>query len=89
MIKRRIVATLLVAATLSVPAPAFAHHGTPIYYYRFYSDSSYTQQVGEDIGYCTFYGTGYSHSGQSTAYSTQELIGYCADDGQGVYQEPI
>jgi hypothetical protein len=89
MIKRRIVATLLVAATLSLPAPAFANHGIPIYYIHFYSDSSYMQQVGEDIGYCSIYGPAYSHSGQSTAYDTQELIGYCADDGYGVYQEPI
>lgn len=85
MIKRRIVATLLVAATLSLPAPAFANHGEPIYYIRFYSDSSYTQQVGEDVGYCSFYGAAYSHSGQSTDYPSYDHIGYCADG----YYEPI
>jgi hypothetical protein len=81
MIKRRIVATLLVVATLSLPAPAFANHGEPIYYIRFYSDSSYTQQVGEDVGYCIYYGAAYSHSGQSTEYPVYEHIGYCAEGG--------
>jgi hypothetical protein len=79
MIKRRMVATLLVAGTLSLPAPAFASHGEPIYHIRFYSDSSYTQQVGEDWGYCIVYGPAYSHSGQSTDYAVYEHIGYCAD----------
>jgi len=89
MIKRRIVATLLIAASLSLPAPVFASHGDPIYYIRFYSDSSYTQQVGEDIGYCIYYGTAYSHSGQATNYPTYEHIGYCANDGRGTYYEGL
>jgi hypothetical protein len=89
MIKRRIFATLLVAGVLSLPGPAFASHGEPIYDIRFYSDASYTQQVGEDVGYCIYYGVAYSHSGQSTNYATYDLIGYCANDGHGTYMEPI
>jgi hypothetical protein len=89
MFKRSIVATLLVAATLSFPAPALAHHGVQYYIIRFYSDSSYTQQVGEDVGDCTFYGVTYSHTGQSTNYATYEPNGMCANDGYGWYLEQI
>lgn len=86
MIKRRIVATLLVAATLSLPAPALANHGEPIYRINFYSDSSYQELVGQDVGYCIYYGAAYSHVGQNTAYVTYEHIGYCAPGGD---YEPI
>ena len=86
MIKRRIVATLLVAGILSLPAPVFASHGEPIYWIRFYSDATYSQQVGEDVGYCIYWGAAYSHSGQSTNYATYDHIGYCAPGGE---LEPI
>lgn len=89
MMKRKIVGASLIAAVLSIPAPVYASHGDPAYYIRYYSNSSYSTQVGEDIGNCSYYGVVYSHSGQTTQYSTQELIGYCANDGQGSYWEPL
>jgi hypothetical protein len=90
MIKRRIVATLLVAAVFSGPGPAYASHGDPIYNIRYYSDATYTVEVGFDQGDCSWYGAGYSsHSGQSTPYTVYEQIGYCARDGYGVYWEPL
>lgn len=92
MIKRRIVAALLVTSVFSLPAPAFASHGDPIYNTRYYSDATYTQEVGFDQGDCTFYGAGYSsHTGQATQYIQYELIGYCApnDYGPGSYWEPL
>ena len=89
MIKRRIAVALLVAGVFSLPAPAFASHGDPAYYIRFYSDQTYSSQVGEDIGNCSYYGVVYSHSGQSTQYASYELIGYCANDGYGSYWEPL
>jgi len=78
MIKRRIVATLFVAGVLSLPAPAFANHGDPIYNTHYYSDSTYTDEVGFDQGACYYFGAGYSsHSGQATNYILYEHIGYC------------
>ena len=79
MIKRRIFATLLVAGVLSLPGPASASHGDPIYHIRYYSDANHTTQVGEDWGYCTYYGPAYSHGGQTTSHAVYGLIGYCAD----------
>ncbi len=90
MIKRRIAATLLVACMLSAPGPAYASHGDPVYNIRYYSDSTYTVEVGFDTGDCTYYGAGYSsHSGQSTPYAVYEQIGYCAADEWGNYWEPL
>jgi hypothetical protein len=86
MMKHRTVATLLIAGIMSIPAAALASHGEPIYRITFYSDASYTQQVGEDVGYCIYYGAAYSHSGQSTDYPVYEHIGYCAEGGD---YEPI
>ncbi|HEX8124469.1 MAG TPA: hypothetical protein VF652_05285 [Allosphingosinicella sp.] len=87
MTKGRLIAAMLgVAATLSLPAPVFANHGDPIYRIRYYSDSSYAQQVGQDDGYCIYYGPAYSHTGQATNYATYELLGYCAERGE---YEPI
>lgn len=89
MNKGRIAKMLLVAGIMAMPGPAAANHGDPMYRYKFYSDATYTQQVGEDQGYCAFFGVGYTHSGQSTNYYTADLIAYCANDGHGWYEEPI
>lgn len=89
MIRGKIAGALLVAAMLSVPAPTFANHGDPIYRIRYYTDSTYTNQVGVDQGDCSIYGTVYSHSGQTTQYETYELLGYCANDGGRAYWEPF
>jgi hypothetical protein len=79
MIKRRMIAVLLSAAVLSAPVPAFSHHGEPLYRIKFYSDSSYTQQVGEDWGFCASFGVRYSHTGQATDHALYQLEGYCID----------
>lgn len=92
MIKRRIVAILMVAGVLSMPGPAFASHGDPIYNTRYYSDATYTQEVGFDQGDCFYFGAGYSsHTGQATQYIVYEHIGYCARNeyGYGSYWEPL
>lgn len=90
MIKRRMVATLVVASAFSLPAPAYANHGDPVYNTHYYSDATYTEEVGFDQGDCTWYGAGYSsHTGQATSYIVYEQIGYCARDEYGVYWEPL
>lgn len=59
---------------------ALAGDREPIYNIRYYSDSTYMEQVGFDQGGCSYYGAGYvSHFGQSTPYTDYELIGYCTD----------
>jgi hypothetical protein len=92
MIKHRIFATFLIAGTLSLPAPAYANHGDPVYNTHYYSDATYTQEVGFDQGDCFWFGAGYSsHTGQATSYIQYELIGYCARNeyGHGSYWEPL
>ena len=91
MIKRRMVAGLLVAGVFSLPGPAYASHGEPIYNTRYYSDATYTQEVGFDQGDCCYFGACYvSHTGQATNYIQYEHIGYCANDGGGrPYWEPL
>ena len=92
MIKRRIAATLLVAGVLSMPGPAFASHGEPVYNTIYYSDATYTQQVGFDQGDCCYFGACYvSHTGQSSNYIEYQHIGYCAppDYGYAYYWEPL
>lgn len=92
MIKRRIAAAALAAVAFSLPAPAYASHGEPIYNTRYYSDATYTQEVGFDQGDCCYFGACYtSHTGQSTNYIQYEHIGYCARNeyGYGSYWEPL
>ncbi|MEO7827239.1 MAG: hypothetical protein ABIR60_08880 [Allosphingosinicella sp.] len=90
MVKRKIFGALLVASVFSIPVPAFANHGEPVYNTIYYSDATYTQQVGFDQGECFYFGAGYSsHTGQSTNYIEYQLIGYCANDGHGSYWEPL
>jgi hypothetical protein len=80
MVNRRLVSAALVAAVFLSPGAALAGDREPIYNIRYYSDSTYMEQVGFDQGGCSYYGAGYvSHSGQSTPYTDYELIGYCTD----------
>jgi len=79
MITRRLILALSLLAGLSAtPGPALAMQGDPIYNIRYYSDATYTVEVGFDQGACYYFGAGYSsHTGQSTPYPQYELIGYC------------
>lgn len=78
MAKQRMVAMLVVAATLSLPAPVFANHGDPVYSKIYYSDATYTEQVGYAAGTCTPWGAGYAvPEGQTTSYVLYEHYGYC------------
>jgi hypothetical protein len=80
MTMRRLLAAAVVAAVLATPVPAFAGQGDvePVYNTHYYSDSTYTVEVGFDQGNCYYFGPGYSsHSGQATSYIQYELIGYC------------
>jgi hypothetical protein len=77
MIKRRLIATLLVSGALSMPGPAFAH-GEPVYNKIYYSDATYTEQVGYAEGGCNHFGAGYAFpTGQTTNYVVYEPFGYC------------
>jgi hypothetical protein len=49
-VKRRIVAVLRIVGGFPLQAPADASHGQPIYDSRYYSDATYTQEVGFDQG---------------------------------------
>ncbi|MFL6843674.1 MAG: hypothetical protein ACJ8ER_02195 [Allosphingosinicella sp.] len=92
MIKRRIAATLLVAGVMSLAGPATANHGQPVYNTHYFSDATYTQEIGFDQGDCCYFGACYSsHTGQSSNYIQYEQIGYCAKEeyGPGSYWEPL
>jgi hypothetical protein len=79
MIKRKVVAATLAAAVLMSPTAALAGDREPVYHIYYYSDASYSQQVGFDQGDCSHYGVLYYHSGQSTAYAVYEHVAYCTD----------
>jgi hypothetical protein len=87
MIKRRLLFALALIGSISAtPGPALAQQGDPVYNTRYYSDATYTVEVGFDQGECYYFGPGYSsHTGQSTPYIQYELIGYCY---QGMW-EPL
>ena len=79
MIKRRIAQALLTAGVLSMPGPVFADHiGDPVYDIYYYSDSTYTVQVGFDEGRCYYFGPGYGHEGQTTEYAVYQYKGHCS-----------
>lgn len=80
---------LVVAVIMSLPTPALAYDSILIYRYKFYSDSSLTQQIGEDEGYCAYFGPAYTHTGQNSAYVTADPIAYCSNDGYGWYYSPL
>jgi len=78
MVNLRLVSAALAAAVFLSPGAALAGDLEPVYNIYYYSDSTYTQQVGFDQGGCSYYGAGYvSHSGQSTPYADYQLVGYC------------
>lgn len=79
MITRRLIIALALAAGIAAnPGPALALADGPIYNTHYYSDATYTVEVGFDLGNCTVYGPGYAyHSGQATPYIQYELTGYC------------
>jgi hypothetical protein len=92
MSKSKLFAATLVAGIFVMPQPAIASHGDPIYNTRYYSDATYTQEVGFDQGDCCYFGACYvSHTGQATNYIQYEHIGYCAPNewGPGSYWEPL
>lgn len=80
MIKRKMFAALLAATVLSLPGPVFAYHGEPMYVIRYYSDSSYSEEVGTDYPFCQYDGSvGYSHFGQTTEFIDQYVSAYCIE----------
>lgn len=78
MTKRRLIASLLVAAVFAMPGPALADHGEPVYHYYYFNNAQFQQQVGFAQGTCTFYGAGSELEwGTYSSYVQPELIGYC------------
>ncbi|HTU11243.1 MAG TPA: hypothetical protein VMG08_10145 [Allosphingosinicella sp.] len=84
---RLALALSLTAALSAAPGPALAQQqGEPVYNIRYYSDATYTTEVGFTQGDCFWTGPGYSyHTGEYTAYAQYELIAYCG----GGYWWPI
>jgi hypothetical protein len=75
---RRLFAAALAAAVFVTPMPALAQAGEgPVYNTHYYSDATYTVEVGFDQGLCFYFGPGSGHSGQATDYYQLEYIGYC------------
>jgi len=86
MTRRRLIASLLVAAVFAVPGPALAQTGDPVYNYYYYNNQAHSQQVGFARGTCTWYGVGADLEwGTYSSYPETELVGYCTD---GVW-EPL
>lgn len=80
MMRSKLAVTLLVGSIMAMPSPALAYENILIYRYKFYSDASYTQQIGEDEGYCAYFGPAYTHTGQNSPYVTADPIAYCTND---------
>jgi len=88
MNRGKISGMLLVAAVFSIPAPSYASHGELMNDIYFFTDATYTVQVGHDSPDCTSYGVVYTLSGQRTQYSYSQPFAYCANDGYYPYMEP-
>jgi len=87
ILKRALISVAALVMLLPVPAAAqVCQQGTsPLYLYTYYSDSSYTIEVGSYHDTCNCYGVGQSQlQGTATAYEQSELIGYCVN-GQLVH----
>lgn len=76
----RMLSSIAVAAVFLGAGPAGAHHGTPVYGTRYYSDAAHTNQVGQRywIGCDWWTDEGqFMVDGQMTVYSEDYLTGYC------------
>ena len=97
MIRRLLVAAVFAlamiapaAVTTAAPAPITVQGTNYITETYYYSDATYTQEVGFDQGDCCYFGACYtSHTGQSSNYIQYQHIGYCARDGGMAYWEPL
>lgn len=76
---RLALALSVAAAFCAASGPALAQpQGDPVYNIRYYSDATYTTQVGFTEGDCFYWGAGFrAHYGDYSAYPQQELIAYC------------
>lgn len=82
--RRRLLAVALaMGATLAAPAPLAAQYhtgSTPLYIYYYFSDGTYTDQIGEDRDTCNRWGIGRTAtSGSWSPYVQTELWGYCVN----------
>ena len=75
----RMLTSIGVAAVFLSSNPASAQDGEPIINATFYSDSSFTTEVGHtEFLYCNRYGHPiYQLVGTHTYHTQNELIGYC------------
>lgn len=85
MMKRALlVATVALGAVAVNPVPVSAqlvHQGTdPLYDNYYFSDATYTNQVGYDRDTCNYYGVGHTATqGTWTPYVQREIWAYCVN----------
>ncbi|HET9640014.1 MAG TPA: hypothetical protein VFP12_12490 [Allosphingosinicella sp.] len=80
---RKLMATLsLGAAALTVGAgQAGAQSGTPVYTTIYFSDATYSIQVGIVRGLCTYSGVQYTLEGSHSPHFTKQIASYCVEAG--------
>lgn len=76
-------ATVALTAALAMPGPAMAqyHQGTdPLYEYTYYSDATFSEDVGYSRDTCNWWGVGSTAvRGTWTPHSTSQIWAYCVD----------
>jgi hypothetical protein len=75
--------TVALCAAVAMPGPAMAQYHTgsdALYYHYYYSDSTYTEQVGWDRDTCNRWGIGRTATdGSWSNYVQLEIWAYCVN----------
>lgn len=80
MLKRRLACAAVALGAMTLGAqPAMAWEDGPTFNLRFYSDSSYTTQVGFARWQCIPGPQAQLQWGYSTQYEVVDWVGYCVD----------
>jgi hypothetical protein len=85
--RKHLLASLAVSTVLIGVTPAAAQYAAypdgrePAYYTTLYSDASHTTIVGYITPECGFRYVQYTLSGTYSQYSSDELVGYCTENG--------
>lgn len=89
--RRQIATSLIVASVFLSASPASAQYAAypdgrePAYYTTLYSDASHTTIVGYITPECGFRYVQYTLHGTYSQYSSDELVGYCTENGWDPY----